>query len=97
MNTFVTFRRLEPQMQQLNYSNMEIYNRNQSDLLAYEKLVILGIDRKRADSLPIEVKVILMAAEVTQPSVPPSSFKRPTPTTAMPNSRYCKAISLLFL
>lgn len=44
---------------------MEMHNRNQSDLLPYEKLAILGIDREKADSLPIEVKVKLMAGEVT--------------------------------
>ena len=44
---------------------MEIHNRNQSDLLPYEKLAILGIDREKADSLPMEVKEKLMAGEVT--------------------------------
>ena len=44
---------------------MEMHNRNQSDLLPYEKLAILGIDREKADSLPMEVKVKLMAGEVT--------------------------------
>ena len=44
---------------------MEMHNRNQSDLLPYEKLAILGIDRKKADSLPMEVKEKLMAGEVT--------------------------------
>ena len=44
---------------------MEMHNRNQSDLLPYEKLAILGIDRVKADSLPIEVKEKLMAGEVT--------------------------------
>lgn len=42
-----------------------MHNRNQSDLLPYEKLAILGIDRKKADSLPMEVKEKLMAGEVT--------------------------------
>ncbi len=42
-----------------------MHNRNQSDLLPYEKLAILGIDREKADSLPMEVKVKLMAGEVT--------------------------------
>lgn len=44
---------------------MEMHNRNQSDLLPYEKLAILGIDREKADSLPMEVKEQLMAGEVT--------------------------------
>ncbi len=44
---------------------MEMHNRNQSDLLPYEKLAILGINRVKADSLPIEVKEKLMAGEVT--------------------------------
>ena len=44
---------------------MEMHNRNQSDLLPYEKLAILDIDRKKADSLPMEVKEKLMAGEVT--------------------------------
>lgn len=44
---------------------MEMHNRNQSDLLPYEKLAILGIDREKADSLPMEVKEKLMAGEVT--------------------------------
>ena len=39
---------------------MEMHNRNQSDLLPYEKLAILDIDRKKADSLPMEVKEKLM-------------------------------------
>lgn len=42
-----------------------MHNRNQSDLLPYEKLAILGIDREKADSLPMEVKKKLMAGEVT--------------------------------
>ena len=42
-----------------------MHNRNQSDLLPYEKLAILGIDREKADSLPMEVKEKLMAGEVT--------------------------------
>ena len=42
-----------------------MHNRNQSDLLPYEKLAILDIDRKKADSLPMEVKEKLMAGEVT--------------------------------
>ena len=44
---------------------MEMHNRNQSGLLPYEKLAILGIDREKADSLPMEVKEKLMAGEVT--------------------------------
>lgn len=44
---------------------MEIHNRNQSDLLPYEKLAILGINREKADSLPMEVKEKLMAGKVT--------------------------------
>ena len=44
---------------------MEMHNRNQSDLLPYEKLAILGIDREKADSLPMKVKEKLMAGEVT--------------------------------
>lgn len=44
---------------------MEMHNRNQYDLLPYEKLAILGIDRKKADSLPMEVKEKLMVGEVT--------------------------------
>lgn len=44
---------------------MEMHNRNQSDLLPYEKLAILGIDREKANSLPMEVKEKLMAGEVT--------------------------------
>ena len=44
---------------------MEMHNRNQSDLLPYEKLAILGIDREKTDSLPMEVKEKLMAGEVT--------------------------------
>ena len=44
---------------------MEMHNRNQSYLLPCEKLAILGIDREKADSLPMEVKEKLMAGEVT--------------------------------
>lgn len=44
---------------------MEMYNRNQSELLPYEKLVMLGIDREKADSLLMEVKEKLMSGEVT--------------------------------
>ena len=35
---------------------MELHNKNQSELLPYEKLALLGIDREKADSLPKEVK-----------------------------------------
>ena len=41
---------------------MEMHNRNQSDLLPYEKLAILGIDREKADSLPMEVKEKLISS-----------------------------------
>ena len=44
---------------------MEMYNRNQSELLPYEKLAMLGIDREKADSLLMEVKGKLMSGEVT--------------------------------
>lgn len=40
-------------------------NRNQSEMLPYEKLALLGIDRKKADSLPQEVKEKLVSGEVT--------------------------------
>lgn len=40
-------------------------NRNQSEMLPYEKLAVLGIDRKKADSLPQEVKEKLVSGEVT--------------------------------
>lgn len=42
-----------------------MHNRNQSEMLPYEKLAVLGIDREKADSLPIEVKEKLIAGEVT--------------------------------
>ena len=42
-----------------------MHNRNQSEMLPYEKLAVLGIDREKADSLPIEVKEKLVAGEVT--------------------------------
>ena len=54
-----------------------MHNRNQSGLLPYEKLAILGIDREKADSLPMEVKEKLMAGEVT-----PSCRYPSTPGTA---------------
>ena len=44
---------------------MEIYNRNLSEMLPYEKLVVLGIDREKADSLPADVKEKLASGEVT--------------------------------
>ena len=44
---------------------MEMNNRNQSEMLPYEKLAVLGIDRKKADSLPQEVKEKLVSGEVT--------------------------------
>lgn len=39
-------------------------NRNQSEMLPYEKLALLGIDREKVDSLPLEVKEKLVAGEV---------------------------------
>lgn len=30
-----------------------MHNRNQSEMLPYEKLAVLGIDREKADSLPM--------------------------------------------
>lgn len=44
---------------------MELHNKNQSELLPYEKLALLGIDREKADSLPKEVKEKLVSGEVT--------------------------------
>ena len=44
---------------------MEIHNRNLSEMLPYEKLVVLGIDREKADSLPADVKEKLASGEVT--------------------------------
>lgn len=40
-------------------------NRNQPDLLPYEKLAILGINRQEANGLPPEVKEKLLSGEVT--------------------------------
>lgn len=40
-------------------------NRNQTELLPYEKLAVLGIDREKADLLPEEVKLKLVSGEVT--------------------------------
>lgn len=44
---------------------MENHNRNQPDALPYQKLAMLGIDRKKADKLPQEVKEKLISGEVT--------------------------------
>ena len=44
---------------------MKIHNRNQPELLPYEKLAILGIDRRKADKLPQGVKEKLLSGEVT--------------------------------
>lgn len=44
---------------------MELNNRNQTELLPYEKLAVLGIDREKADNLPVEVKEKLVSGEVT--------------------------------
>lgn len=42
-----------------------MHNRNLSEMLPYEKLAVLGINRQKADSLPLEVKEKLVAGEVT--------------------------------
>lgn len=42
-----------------------MHNINHSERLPYEKLAVLGIDRKKADSLPQEVKEKLASGEVT--------------------------------
>ena len=44
---------------------MEIHDRNLSEMLPYEKLAVLGIDREKADSLPADVKEKLASGEVT--------------------------------
>lgn len=44
---------------------MELHNRNQTGLLPYEKLAVLGIGREKADNLPVEVKEKLVSGEVT--------------------------------
>lgn len=44
---------------------MEMHNRNLSEMLPYEKLAVLGIDREKADSLPADVKEKLASGEVT--------------------------------
>ena len=40
-------------------------NMKHSEMLPYEKLAVLGIDREKADSLPKEVKEKLLSGEVT--------------------------------
>ena len=42
-----------------------MHNRNLSEMLPYEKLAVLGIDREKADSLPADVKEKLASGEVT--------------------------------
>ena len=42
-----------------------MHNRNLSEMLPYEKLAVLGIDREKADSLPVDVKEKLASGEVT--------------------------------
>lgn len=44
---------------------MEIPNKNQQDILPYEKLALLGIDWEKADSLPQDVRHKLSSGEVT--------------------------------
>lgn len=44
---------------------MELHNRNLSEMLPYEKLAVLGIDKEKADLLPKEVKERLVSGEVT--------------------------------
>ena len=44
---------------------MELHNRNLSEMLPYEKLAVLGIDREKADLLPQEIKEKLASGEVT--------------------------------
>lgn len=44
---------------------MKLDNKNQPEALPYEKLALLGIDRKKADKLPQEVKQNLVSGEVT--------------------------------
>jgi len=44
---------------------MELHNRKTTELLPYEKLAVLGIDREKADNLPLEVKEKLVSGEVT--------------------------------
>ena len=34
---------------------MELHNRKTTELLPYEKLAVLGIDREKADNLPLAV------------------------------------------
>ena len=42
-----------------------MHNRNLSEMLPYEKLAVLGVDREKADSLPADVKEKLASGEVT--------------------------------
>ncbi len=44
---------------------MELHNKNHPETLPYEKLALLGIDRGKADKLPLEVKQKLVSGEVT--------------------------------
>ena len=44
---------------------MELHNRNLSEILPYEKLEVLGIDKEKADLLPKEVKERLVSGEIT--------------------------------
>ncbi len=44
---------------------MESDNKNQQSQLPYEKLALIGIDREKADKLPLEVKEKLISGEVT--------------------------------
>lgn len=55
---------------------MEMHNRNLSEMLPYEKLAVLGIDREKADSLPADVKEKLASGEVTPPSYRCLSVRR---------------------
>ncbi|ROT15330.1 MULTISPECIES: DUF4099 domain-containing protein [Bacteroidales] len=44
---------------------MEIPNKKQHEVLPYEKLALLGIDRDSADKLPQDIKQKLLGGEVT--------------------------------
>ena len=44
---------------------MEIPNKKQHEVLSYEKLALLGIDRDSADKLPQDIKQKLLGGEVT--------------------------------
>ena len=44
---------------------MEMHNRNQPEQLPYNKLAMLGIDREKADRLPLDVKEKLLSGGVT--------------------------------